>query len=359
MDPTNELYSKTPLNSHNQEIRLLHILPGRADELLELGLSSVSLSANPTYAALSYCWGPQDDLQDVKIEGTPFQISHHLHGCLLSLRQPDESLSIWVDAICINQQSNQEKNTQVPLMKDIYKSAAQMFVWMGQASQGLGLIFNSIQNLAERQVPVKIESIEQVAKELLGASPEEAEQAFHEFVDLSWFRRTWIIQELALPRSGPIFVCGHRRAPWTNLKRWWLICRELNGTVTNHSAIMGTKWEKLHKTLNFPALRNLYQLRELFETESILHRGLPLSVLIVFSEESVATDPRDKIYGILGLTDANAKSKIAVDYDKPVGDLYEEVSRYLIVEEDRLSVLATALPQVQSSQFCPPYLSTW
>ncbi|KAK1979394.1 hypothetical protein LZ30DRAFT_726354 [Colletotrichum cereale] len=58
------------------------------------------------------------------------------------------------------------------------------------------------------------------------------------------------------------------------------------------------------------------------------------------SEESLATNPRDKIYGVMGLANASANKNIVVDYDKPVEDLYEEASRYLIFEEGNLSLLS-------------------
>lgn len=39
--------------------------------------------------------------------------------------------------------------------------------------------------------------------------------------------------------------------------------------------------------------------------------------------------------------DLYRNSRLPVDYDKPAGDLYEEVSRYPITDEHRLSVLAS------------------
>ncbi|KAK1965219.1 hypothetical protein LY78DRAFT_747885 [Colletotrichum sublineola] len=42
----------------------------------------------------------------------------------------------------------------------------------------------------------------------------------------------------------------------------------------------------------------------------------------------------------MGLANASANEKMVVDYDKPVEDLYEEASRYLIFEEGNLSLLS-------------------
>ncbi|KAK1993786.1 heterokaryon incompatibility protein, partial [Colletotrichum falcatum] len=210
-----DLYETLGLEPARREIRVLSLGPRAKDDSLELDLSIISLDDDPDYTVLSYCWGPQDDLRQVKIGDRPFLISHHLHSCLVNLRREDSPLTIWIDAICINQTSNQEKNTQVPLMRDIYKGAAELFVWLGESTAGLDRIFNSIQRVSEHNMEIEPEGISQIAEELLQASPDETQQAFAEFVNLPWFRRTWILQELALPRQDPVFICGQHRALWT------------------------------------------------------------------------------------------------------------------------------------------------
>ncbi|KAK2014471.1 HET-domain-containing protein, partial [Colletotrichum eremochloae] len=328
-----DLYETLFLEPARREIRVLTLGPGANDDSLKLDLSRVSLDDDPDYTVLSYCWGSQDDLQQVKIGDSPFLISHHLHSCLVNLRREDSLLTIWIDAICINQNSNQEKNIQVPLMRDIYKGATKLFVWLGESTAGLDRIFNSIQRVFEHSIEIEPKGISQVAEELLQASPDETDQAFAEFVNLPWFRRTWIIQELALPRQDPIFICGKHRALWTHLKRWWGIAKSLNQAIKQHSTLTLPAWKNLHHLLNFRALDRLVLLRELFEAPNVSKNGLRLSALIFMSEESLATNPRDKIYGVMGLANASANEKIVVDYDKPVEDLYEEASRYLIFEE--------------------------
>ncbi|EFQ36232.1 uncharacterized protein GLRG_11377 [Colletotrichum graminicola M1.001] len=42
----------------------------------------------------------------------------------------------------------------------------------------------------------------------------------------------------------------------------------------------------------------------------------------------------------MGLANSSVNEKIVVDYDKPVEDLYEEASRYLVFEEMNLSLLS-------------------
>ncbi|GKT50824.1 heterokaryon incompatibility protein 6, OR allele [Colletotrichum spaethianum] len=340
MNSQTDLYDTIILEPRKREIRVIHIGSGTNNDPLKLSLSRVSLDDNPDYTALSYCWGPQVNLEQVEISNRPIPISRHLHKCLVSLRREDSPLTLWIDAICINQSSNQEKNTQVPLMRDIYKGATEVLIWLGESTAGLDRVFNSIQRVIEHNIEIEPKGISQVAEELLKASPDETEQAFTEFVNIPWFRRTWIIQELALPRQDPIFLCGKHRAPWTHVKRWWDIAKSLNQAVIQHSTLTLPAWRNLHHLLNFRVLDKLALLRQLFGNPNVFKNGLRLSALIFMSEESLATNPRDKIYGVMGLANASANEKIVVDYDKSVEDLYEETSRYLIFEERTLSILS-------------------
>lgn len=78
----------------------------------------------------------------------------------------------------------------------------------------------------------------------------------------------------------------------------------------------------------------------MFSHEEVLTNGLPLSALIQSSKKSLATNPRDKIYGLLGLTNSDAKSKLRIDYNMSVQDIYEEVTHYLIFSEGKLNILS-------------------
>lgn len=39
---------------------------------------------------------------------------------------------IWIDALCINQEELPEKGRQVAMMKDIYKHANEVRIWLGK-----------------------------------------------------------------------------------------------------------------------------------------------------------------------------------------------------------------------------------
>jgi hypothetical protein len=115
-------------------IRLLQLMPAAAGERLQCRLVVASLDERPKYEALSYEWGRHSQgAQNIHItcEGRSISITRNLAAALRVLRNESHPRTLWVDAICINQQSVAEKNCQVPLMKEIFELASQVIVWLG------------------------------------------------------------------------------------------------------------------------------------------------------------------------------------------------------------------------------------
>lgn len=86
-------------------------------------LQTVSLLAKPAFLALSYTWGDPKIRKSITVDGKSSQITQNLWDALYHIRKDHEEVTIWVDALCINQTDFEEKNSQVPLMKHIYQMA--------------------------------------------------------------------------------------------------------------------------------------------------------------------------------------------------------------------------------------------
>lgn len=341
-----------PLDSKQREIRLLQILPGHQQSAIEAKLESVSLNEKPQFNVLSYAWGSSDEQKSILIQDHEFSVSNHLYQCLVNLRLESEPLFIWIDAICINQNSVDEKNTQVPLMRDVYQSAKQVHVWLGVSTPGLELVLASINALVLRGPDFKLGSFEQLIEGLNRASPEAFVGGVAEIVHLGWFRRTWIIQEVALPRQDPIFVCGRHRIQWTDLARWKRVTSDYNDNLVDHARLAASDpaWQRLHAMIDFHPFGGLMTMRNIFQNSKRSKDGMELSSLLFFSQESLATDPRDKVYGVMGLADAAARSNITIDYNKGVTDLFEEITRYLIFKEGKMNHIALPRRNIISQQ---------
>jgi hypothetical protein len=99
----------------------------------------IDLDQNPTpaFSALSYVWGPHSTLPKTILCGAiAITVTDSCHSALLHLRGKIGSFTIWIDAICINRASRDEKEQQIPLMGDIYSQAKQVYVWLGDGNPG-------------------------------------------------------------------------------------------------------------------------------------------------------------------------------------------------------------------------------
>lgn len=74
--------------------------------------------------------------------GRTLSITESLYNALRRLH--DEHTVLWIDAICIDQSNDAEKNQQVPLMKNIYEAASLVLIWLGPLPignrSGLGVV---------------------------------------------------------------------------------------------------------------------------------------------------------------------------------------------------------------------------
>ncbi|XHG04103.1 hypothetical protein AWENTII_007384 [Aspergillus wentii] len=127
-----------------------------------------------------------------------------------------DSRRFWIDAICINQNDIPERNAQVAIMSMIYTKASGVFVWLGVEDESTELAFGMIHYpdqpsmcLWYRDV-AKSCSINSPADSVSKKGASEAAlqyQAIVRFFTRSWFTRVWIIQEVALAKQIRVF-CG-------------------------------------------------------------------------------------------------------------------------------------------------------
>jgi hypothetical protein len=126
-------YSYQPL-SQPRFIRLLTLSPSPSpSKPIRCHLRQASLDdASKTYEALSYTWGARNGTVPISCDGQTLLVTPNCESALRHLRNRLTSRVLWVDAVCIDQGSAEEKSTQVPLMGDIYALASQVVVWLGQ-----------------------------------------------------------------------------------------------------------------------------------------------------------------------------------------------------------------------------------
>ena len=325
------------LDANRVEIRLLTLQSGSYDKPLRCQLNIASLATTIEYNTLSYVWGDHVSSVPAKpeilLDGNRFSVTPNLFSALRHLRASagSDSIVLWVDAVCINQNDLDERNQQVAMMRDIYASATQVTIWLGEADQDSNVVFDALPIVTGRSPwPEQI---------LQGAKiRQHCGKFFFSLSDhRSWFSRVWILQELAMSKTDPNVVCGHKRAPWSSfVAAWQSIAREALvdlGTRVKEPNADTVKSVDRHDNLEILSLTKLDVLNDLRRSVQT-HGGDSLRRLLMMSRTSAATDPRDRIYALLGLLsnealDSSACSTISVDYRKSCSEVYVDAVTHI------------------------------
>jgi hypothetical protein len=175
-------YRHTPL-SLPTSIRLLRLLPSDKDpknlrcELFEYPLQSLDTVSHP-YRALSYVWGSEDKPRSIMVDEQNFNVTQNLYLALFRLQNHTCPRIIWVDAVCINQTDEKEKEGQIPLMAEIYAKASCVVVWLGEAEDDSDRALEAIRLTGELSTRLSNVDIFQ--------------QAIRQLLQRQWFRRIWV-----------------------------------------------------------------------------------------------------------------------------------------------------------------------
>lgn len=122
-------------------IRLIMLQAGDDDAPLCCEIVETDLDDPRDYSALSYTWGGESPSLPMTVlpaggnsEPRVMLLTPNCAAALRILRRRigGARTGLWVDAVCINQGHNGEKNVQVGMMAEIYRRAGVVYVWLGE-----------------------------------------------------------------------------------------------------------------------------------------------------------------------------------------------------------------------------------
>lgn len=327
-------------------IRLVELEAGTGEAPLTCSLRIASLDDEPDYNAVSYCWGGQSASVDITCNESRLTITQNLSDALRRFRQSEKTISIWADAICVNQADMQDKSQQVPLMGRIYSQAREVLIWLGPSDDDTHKGLLMVRELRDWT--------DSYSKSLGGLSvfdfhgethaqwnniSVEMLENEHEAITRDWlplirlflnpyFTRVWTLQEVALPLGRGWIYCGNEeRLPWLDFSVAVAFVYQsgmhgfmgLNLRKAGHN--QGQLLEKVSATLSFVATVSRYATGDMNKKARLLD-------LLMLTRTSLATDPRDKVFGILGLLDSNEVDamEVSVDYTKGVESLWIRIA---------------------------------
>ena len=128
-------YVYSPL-THPSGFCVLRLLAGSDQDKISITLEQRIVEDVGDYEALSYTWGDTTEKRPTICCNLSFLITQNLFCALHHLHYADRERVLWIDAVCINQGSVPERNQHVRMTGDIYKSAQQVVIWLGEDREG-------------------------------------------------------------------------------------------------------------------------------------------------------------------------------------------------------------------------------
>ncbi len=143
----------TPLSRKLKEIRLIAVGSAAAiEDALQCTLTCVSLNAlpKPRYETISYVWGNPEDRSSIIINNTVLDVPTSAKRALQRMRCTDRDRTLWIDAVCINQDDVEERGHQVAMMAEVYMGSVCNLIWLGNSDKSTATALVGIQAVADR-----------------------------------------------------------------------------------------------------------------------------------------------------------------------------------------------------------------
>ncbi|KAL9105700.1 MAG: hypothetical protein Q9227_009184 [Pyrenula ochraceoflavens] len=383
----NEELVYQPLRRDGEEIRLLDLQPAtRSGDTLRCTIRHAKLHKSE-YVALSYVWGQQTKNKSVieisykrnlveYIESKlhhdrapvtyTIEIGNSLSAALRCLRQKNTVVTIWADALSINQSDKGEKSWQVPLMKLIYSKARMVHAWLGPCHDEDNRVISNVRaafNLATTvwDLAKKIQNTQSLAFEenwleacftvantdtnnlqqlssqiergwanfsarlchavISNSSLQSRIVAVKALSHVTYFTRVWILQEIGRARDL-MFNYGQCRMSYQPIFLLLSLANALHNTQYVPKVLTGGRdYDK--RFLNCLAAR----------TTCGQNRSLRKVLEVAYFETPPlhqAGDLRDLVYARLGL--ASSSEGIEVDYRQSFQEVYVKTARFLLTQ---------------------------
>ena len=313
------------------------------------------------YYALSYAAGNLQDLTPITLGGVVFNVYSSIAEAIRRLRLSSITLQLWIDQICINQSNGTEKNMQVSKMKDIYRKANEVLIWLGNSHDNNETSIKShlefighqyfflryfehfpvdeMDSLDKERAKLKafLATLQSPRLQQISSMMKPQSVALRDLLEwssLSWFRRCWTLQEVAVAYKAT-FIYG---------SEFW--SRELQLRAIHALLYVwlahGMASFDLHGAMPewcFDILSPFRSFQYLFGYETEF-RSIKLSAALDLSRKAQCTDPRDHVYCVLGLIGQDYGIRPDYRRSNSSGDVFTEATKAIIEHEGCLDILA-------------------
>ncbi|KAK7181922.1 hypothetical protein DPSP01_009519 [Paraphaeosphaeria sporulosa] len=321
------------------QFRLLELNGTDAHGLLQCSLKTHRLKDGdfPSYSAISYTWDPSERVwygtydpsadQPILLNGTLTAVSNKVAN-IMSLMYQQGRRSIWIDSICIDQRSIDDKSNQVSQMGAIYINAIEVISVLGSPSSKSDDALTADHWFSESY---RDKHADQLAFGLYDVL------AFN-----GYWRRAWVLQEITLARKS-LLCCGSRLVDFETAKDFFATFQAQSSfsSLTNFRQT-GEQLRYLKKVLVSQMDEGTSS--EPFELGSIKSfRGQAFLDLLRGSRRfDRCQDPRDMIYSRLALATDAANLVDSPDYSLTPEQVYARFAVNCVTKTGSLEILTHA-----------------
>lgn len=342
-------YTYTALDETKSQIRVLKLYRAKnfGDPLvLDVQIQNLDddMLSNPfsRYTALSYCWGPPIMDASIILAGHHFPITKSLESALRHLRNVETGYGPldlttgkkgdyelwWIDQISINQADIDERGSQVSLMRQIYKRAGSVQVWLGDEADDSSTAFDVLNRVAAPPVHAPGE------KPIHYPTFTDADVAKHwkaldALFKRQWWERVWIRQEISLNYTVKLW-CGEKSCDLNILGPALYVLGYFRSFAKRS---LGADLDCNETTAVLPWNHHPEKLVELSKSTAGGYTWVELSRLLLNARGCKATDPCDAVFSVLGLANPEVYS-IAPDYRQDLHEIFIAAARKAIPHDE-------------------------
>lgn len=309
------------------EIRLLYLVPSISSRVICCRMEHHPLDQAPEYEAISYTWGDNSRTQEILIDGCRFKITQNAYDSLYNRSFYARTVRVWIDSICIDQEDPIEKAKLVRLMTKIYKQASQVIVFLGNRPDAH--MINDVLVELNRRRKWYDDSVlgEELHREYILQEASPRWQPFLNFLDQPWFGRILVLQEVAVAKTVHA-IYGNRYIDWETLVE---VLRTFISEISAdcQSLLYSAENYNSRQVSNAPAYASI-----MTTINQLLQEGESLALIFLQLTHSFkATDPRDKLFALMGMSDPASCGPVQIDYTKDVSSLCREIACYIFIRE--------------------------
>jgi hypothetical protein len=354
-------------------IRVLVLQPGICDDEIVCHLEIQSYESSKKYSAISYVWGDHNVTVNILCNSIPVQITSSLADALRRFRSPQKTKRLWADALCINQDDDEEKGHQVTHMGKVYEHATCVLVWLGldvdNVAEGCFKTIEEINKYFEKQLEENNNSLwGLLSLKAPHPVPTSLENwlPVHRLMELPWFRRVWTVQECSLAMRCRMFwgQASIDIAEVISIAVWYVEHGGFRALVQAY----GIGSISLPRTLFANAYCYFRQVQSWQCSRPVLRKHLeqfPSSTfccMICGLDELKATDERDFVYALLGCVFAKddcGLPLIQVDYAAPLRKVYYDIAESLLRSTREGPWLLSAVTRTSRAPVTQLIYPTW